>query len=126
MLIISRGIGIRAERQPVAFEQFDHLAFGHMGAAVERHVFDVMRKAALIVVFVQRARIDLHPHQRGAFGLGIAADYVMQAIGQHAEPVTGIDRDVAALECPGGLGRTRTGHMAGAGCASSQREGGNR
>ena len=112
-LIIGRGIGVGTEGQPLTLEQFDHVAFGHMSAAVEGHVLDIVGIAALIVVLVERACANFHPDQRGALGIGIAADNITHAVRQHAEAVTRIDRHVALLERPSGLGGRGAGDSIG-------------
>ena len=100
-----RGIGVRSEGQPLAFEQLDHLALGNARRAVEGHVFEIMRQAALVVVLGQRAGIDPHPHQRRALGRGVAADDVAHPVVEPPEHETGIDRHIAGLEGPDRGGR---------------------
>ena len=124
-LVPGRGVGIGPEGQPVALEQLDHLAFGHIGRSVEGHVLDIVGKAALVVVLVERARIDLHPHQRRALGRGVLADHIAHPVGQLAEPVTGIDRDIALLEGPVGLRRGGAGQALGLRGAGGQGKDGN-
>ena len=94
------GIGVRAEGQAVAFKQLDHLALGHVGRSVEGHVLDEMGKAALGVLLVQRAGIDLHAHQRRAPGRGVGADRVAHPVRQLAEGKARIERNVALRESP--------------------------
>jgi hypothetical protein len=65
---VGRGVGVGAERQPLALEQLDHLALGHVGRAVERHVLDEVRVAELLVGLGDRAGVDPELHHRGALG----------------------------------------------------------
>ena len=62
-----------------------------------------VRQPALPVGFVERSRIDPHPHQSGAFGRFIFAQDVAHAVFKLAEHETGIDLDIAVLEGPNGL-----------------------
>jgi hypothetical protein len=117
-------VGVRAERQAVAFEQADHLAFGNVGAAVEGHVFDEMGKAAFLRAFVQRSGSHVHPHQRGAGGRGVAPDHIAHAVGQLAEAIAGFGREIALLEGPIGLGGAVPRRMGQRGRCVKQQAGG--
>ena len=93
-------IGVRAKRQPFAFEQLDHLAFGDVRRPVEGHVFEKVRKPALVVALFQRARSDPQPHQCRALGRRVATDDIAHPVVEAAEGVVGIDREIAGFECP--------------------------
>ncbi len=43
------GVGVRAEFEAVALQDLDHIAFGHVLRAVERHVFQEVRQPALLL-----------------------------------------------------------------------------
>ena len=75
-----------------------------MGAALKCHMFDKMGKAALGVIFVQRAGHHLHTHQYRAPWRFIVADDIAHAIGQPAKPEGRIKRHIA---CRKGKGRRR-------------------
>ena len=109
LLEIGLGIGIGTEGQPFSLKQAHHFALGDIGRAVERHMFDEMGKAALIVRLVERTGGDLHAHGGSALGRRILADDIAHAIGQATEPVGGIDGNVAGLEGPDRLFARRRG-----------------
>ena len=104
MLEAGFGIGIGAERQPFALEQAHHFALGHVGAAVERHVFDKVGIAAFVRIainpFVERSGRNFHPHFGGAGGGGVAAHDIAHAVGQLAEAVAGIYGQIAFFKGP--------------------------
>ncbi len=86
-------------------QQLDHFPLGHIGAAIEGHVLNEVGIAAFVIGFVKRAGVDHHPHQRLPLWHGIAADYVAHPVVELTECVACVDRHVACLERPGGLGR---------------------
>src|SRR3546814_9511278 len=51
-----RGVGVGTEGKPLAFEELDHLALGHMGRAVERHMLQEMSQPALVLGLVEADR----------------------------------------------------------------------
>ena len=75
-----RSIGVGAKGQAEPFEQFDHLAFGHIGRAIERHMLDVMGKAALFIALIEGACVNFHPHKGSVLGPIVAPDDIAHAI----------------------------------------------
>ena len=67
------GVGSKGETLPL--EDLDHVAFGHMGASVERHMFDEMGKTALIFSFGDRAKGNLQAYRR-CLPLGVALRWI--------------------------------------------------
>jgi hypothetical protein len=99
-----RGIGIRAERQPLALQQADHLSLGHVGGPVEGHMLDIMGKAALAVSLVQRACIEGEADFGSALRGAIGPDRPEQPVGQPAPADRGIGFQIAAGQRRFGLG----------------------
>ncbi len=99
------GIGIRAKRQACALQHLDHVAIGQVRATLERHVFDKMRQAPLIIALVQRSGIDHQPHHRGARRRAVRSHDRAHAIAQLAETEPGIGCDIAMRHRPVGLWR---------------------
>ena len=103
-----RRVGIGPERQPLALEQLDHLAFGHVGRAVKRHVLDEMGVALLGIGFRNRPGIHVEPHLCLRLRGGVWANDVAHPVRELAELERRIDRQVALLPGPVGL-RDRVG-----------------
>ena len=99
------GVGVRAEGQPLALEQAHHLALGHISRAIEGHMLDEMRIAALIVGLRDRAGADPQVHLGLARGRAVGADDIAHAVVERAEAVLRIDRQVGCGERP--VGRLR-------------------
>ncbi len=99
-VVIGTRVGIRPESQPFALEQADHLALGNAGRAVERHVFDEVRVAELLIGLGERARIHPELHHRRALGRRVRPDHVAHSVVEPAEAVGGIGRQVALVERP--------------------------
>ena len=72
------GVGVRAERQPGTLQEVDQLAGRPVGRALERHVLQEVREAALVVVLHQRAGLDQQAQADAARWRGIRQDGVAQ------------------------------------------------
>ena len=59
---------------------------GKVQRAVEGHVLDEVRKAALVFVFEHRARIDDEPKLGAGLRLPVLADVVAEPVRQRARP----------------------------------------
>ena len=104
------GVGVGTELQALALEDLDHVALGHVGRAVERHMFDEVSEAALVLRFPDRTEGELQPDRCGALGGGVVHDRVFHAVGQLAVMDRGVGRDVGELDSPSvHRGRDRRG-----------------
>ena len=85
------GVDVRAEPRADRLEIRDQLARLEVRRAVERHVLEHVREAALIVGLVDRAGLDREPqHRRGSSGRALWRMKIGQAVRQRA----GADRRV--------------------------------
>jgi hypothetical protein len=103
------GVGVGAEAHAHALEQLDERARGVVFAAVERHVFEEVGDAALVVLLVKRAGADVEAEGGAALGLGVGADGVAEAVGQGAEAHGGIGSEIGRFvgeRNRGGAGHT--------------------
>ena len=75
-------IRIGTEGEPKPLEQLHHLAFRDVLAAVEHHVLEEMREAALVVGFHHGADPEAHAHRRGLARQRIAHQRVAQSVRQ--------------------------------------------
>ena len=94
------GVGVRTEREAIALEDLDHLAFGHVLRTIEGHVLKVMREAALRVGLLQGARCDAQAQCDDPRRLGVALQRVAHAVGQNAVSHARIGGDVGPLVRP--------------------------
>ena len=72
-----------------------------MERAVERHVLDEVREAALVLFLEHRARVDDQPQLRARLRILVGADVVAEAVRQPSDRDLRIDRD-DVLELRGG------------------------
>ncbi len=93
--LVERGVGIQvgAEAHADRLQVRHQLVLAEIGRAIERHVLDEVRQAALVVVFQDRAGLDDQAQFELVFGARIALDVVGQAIGQLADLDLRADRD---------------------------------
>jgi hypothetical protein len=95
------GIGVAAETHAHALEKLDERAGRVVLAAVEGHVLEEVRDAALILLLMERTRLDEQAERGAALRLLVGIDHVAHAVGQGAEARRRVSREVAA-----GLGKT--------------------
>ena len=95
-----RGVGVRPELEPLALEDLDHLAFGHVGRPVERHMLDEVGEAALVVALADRAELEAEPERRAVLRRLVALDRIAHAVGQHAVADRRVGRDVGRRHAP--------------------------
>jgi len=74
------GVDVRAEAHALALKRLHQFAGGEMPRAVERHVLDEVRVAALLVALLERAGIDEQAQADLSRGLGQRVDRVAHAI----------------------------------------------
>ena len=75
------GVGVRPEFQAQPLQRFDELAFRDMVRFVERHMFDEVGEAALLVAFADRAESEAQPDRRRALGRRVAHHRIFHAVG---------------------------------------------
>src|SRR3546814_2313757 len=80
-----RGVGVGAEGQPLAFEQLDHLALGHMSRSVERHMFEEMGEAALVVGFGEAADVEARADDDAALGRAVFEQRIFHPVRRSEE-----------------------------------------
>ena len=76
-------VEIRAEAHADRLEVVHDRGLGEPLRAVEAHVLDEVREAALVVVLLDGARVDREPEVRALLGLGVLHHVVREAVRQH-------------------------------------------
>jgi hypothetical protein len=99
-----RGIDVRAEARADRFEERYQLARLEVLRAVEGHVLEKMREAALVRVFLNGARVDGQPHGDTFFRTVVVADEITQPVRQPPGAHRRVNRE-RAIEAK--LGRNR-------------------
>ena len=93
-LVVPRGrVEIAAEPHPHRLQVRDELVFRETARAVERHVFDEMRRAELVIVFEDRPRVDDQPQLGTALRAPIGPDVVRQPVWEPAFADLAYERD---------------------------------
>ena len=85
------GVDVRAEVHARRLQEGNPLLLGEVLRAVEGHVLDEVRQAALVVVFEHRPGVDDEPELGAILGLLVDADVVAHAVGQRADRDPRID-----------------------------------
>ncbi len=85
-------VDVGAEPHPRRLQERDDLLLREVARAVERHVLDEVREAALVVVLEHRAGVDGEAELGAPGRLGVVADVVAQAVRQRADRDPRIDR----------------------------------
>ena len=98
-----RGVGIRPERKTLAFEKFDHLAFGDVGRSVEGHVFDEMGESQFVVFFIDPSHIDAEPHDDGILRRFVVHDGIAHAVFEDPVSNRSVGCDIVNRQPPGGF-----------------------
>ena len=97
-------VDVRAEPHAERLHERDDVLLGEVQRAVEGHVLDEVREAALVVVFEHRAGVDHEPQLGARLRLPVRADVVAQTVRQRADRDQRIDRD-GLIERGGANGR---------------------
>ena len=110
-----RRVDVRTEARADRFEERHQLARLEMLGAVERHVLEEVRQAALIGIFLHGAGVDRQPHRHAIGGPRILADEVAEAVRQPSGLHRRIDRQRSRQrELGGNRGWSlRRGHLRG-------------
>jgi len=91
------GVRVAAEAHAHALEELDERARRVVRAAVEGHVLEEVREAALVLALMERAGLDDQAQRGPALRLLVGIDDVADAIGQPAEARRRVGRQVAGL-----------------------------
>jgi hypothetical protein len=102
---------VRAEARADRFEERDQLTRLEMLGAVERHVLEEMREAALVGVLLDRAGVDGQPHRHAVRGPRVLADEITDAVRQLAGFHGRVDRQRPRERELRGNRRLRGGHL---------------
>src|SRR3546814_13326136 len=78
----------------------DHLALGHMGRTVERHMFEEMGEAALVFGFGEAADVEAHTDDDAVFGRAVFDQRILPPVRVQAEDDVSADRTVAPRAPP--------------------------
>src|SRR3546814_16688403 len=99
-----RGFGGGTEGKPRACEELDHLALGHRGRAVERHMLQEMSQPALVLGLVEAADVEAHADDDAVLRRAIVQQRIFHPVGKHAEDHVRVDRQVAVRIVPSACG----------------------
>ena len=83
------------ESHSEALEILDHLSSWEVGSSIEGHVLEKVSQSLLIVVFHERAGIDVESHADPVRWLGIRKNGVAKSIIENAPGYSGVGLDVA-------------------------------
>ena len=86
------GIDVRAEPHAERLHEGAHGVAGKVPRAVERHVLDEVRHAALVFVLEHRTGLDGEPKLGARLGLPVLPDVVAESVGERADRDQRVDR----------------------------------